>query len=572
MVVTDSSKPSLSEALHRWKVPFIVFALALAIRMIGIGWGLKNDLHNQSYHPDEEDIFRFSQQVEPAHLKFTPGIYNYGTFYLTELKIASDMTAAYTGAPDPKNPDSTWSYIARCNLAGRILSACAGAGTVVVLFLIALRLFGFYGGLASAAILAVAPAHVVHSRFQTVDVTAVFLLALSVLFAFKLLPNEGEDPPNSKEALKWIILAGVFAGFSAGTKYTGILGLISILVVLAACRRSTAVKDGLIAIGATLAAFILSCPGIILDNEAFMRDFKYEMLHTSTAHGLVFEGTANGFVYHFANLLQGFGSLATLLGVCGLLYAASRKHVWAIALLAFLLPYYLLIGRAEVKFIRYTFPMYVGLAVGFGWAVASGQKSGKRGAILVGAGIMAIGGLDYGGLIGTARFTGYMIGEDPRDTAARYLKDLSRSRPDTLVGLPEDPWFWSAPLFPDSTIARRDMSPKKRYAEMQFARAPRVTYYLTPEGRPSQFDKRLITDVKPDFVTYSSIEYMDPMRLKGRSDISDEGKAIAAQFTEFTAALQTGYDQDKSFGDDVSLVQDLAYVQPHVVVWKRKTP
>ncbi len=59
----------------RWLVPLLVFLAALAIRLPGIGWGLKNDLHNQSYHPDEEVIYWASQRVEPAKLKFTPGFY-----------------------------------------------------------------------------------------------------------------------------------------------------------------------------------------------------------------------------------------------------------------------------------------------------------------------------------------------------------------------------------------------------------------------------------------------------------------------------------------------------------------
>ena len=551
-------------------IPLAVFAIALAIRLVGIGWGLKNDLHNQSYHPDEEDIFRYSQGVEPAHLKFTPGVYNYGTFYLTTLCVASDMTAAYTGSPDTKSSDSVWSYIARCNLAGRIISALAGAGTVLLVFFISLRLTNLLGGLSAAAILAVAPGHVVHSRFQTVDVMAVFLLAASALFALKLIPKEGEEPTSSKQVLKWIIASGVFAGLSAGTKYTGIIGIISLLVVLFAYRKSTFARDGLIGLAATIGAFVISCPGILLDNEAFMRDFKYEMLHTSTGHGLVFEGTANGFVYHLLNLFQGVGTFATVIGAGTLVYAAFTKKIWAIALLAFMVPYYILIGRAEVKFLRYTFPLYVGLSVGFGYAIAKGQEHKKWGRYVVGAGILAVGGLDGAGLVGTARFTGYMTAVDPRDAAAIYLKDQAKTNPAMVVGLPEDPWFWSPPLFKDSTIARRSMNPKDRDEAMRAATAPAETYYKTPEGNPTQFDKRLLTEIKPDFVTYSSFEYADPERLQGRTDVSDDGKGLAAEYKEFVEALKQGYDPDKTFGDDVLLVQDLAYVQPHVRVWKRK--
>ena len=94
---------------------------------------------------------------------------------------------------------------------------------------------------------------------------------------------------------------------------------------------------------------------------------------------------------------------------------------------------------------------------------------------------------------------------------------------------------------------------------------------MTSDGHPTQFDKRLVTEIKPDYVTYSSLEYADPLRLRGRSDVSDTGKALAAEYQDFVTALSSDYEADKMFGDDVTLVQDLAYVQPHVLVWKRKS-
>ncbi len=138
----------------------------------------------------------YSQAIEPAHLKLTPGFYNYGTLYLTVLKVASDMTAAYTGGPDPKNADATWSYRARCNLAGRVISALAGAGTVLLVPLDTATPQWAFRRPSGATRRAVAPAHVVHSRFQTVDVTAVFLLAASVYMVFKFIPRDGEDVPR----------------------------------------------------------------------------------------------------------------------------------------------------------------------------------------------------------------------------------------------------------------------------------------------------------------------------------------------------------------------------------------
>jgi len=554
-------------------LPILVFAIALGVRLIGISWGLKNDLHNQSYHPDEGDIFSYSQAIEPAHLKFTPGFYNYGTLYLTTLKVASDMTAAYTGGIDPKNPDSVWSYVARCNMAGRIISAVAGAGTVLFVFLICRRLTNTLGSLAGAAVLAFAPAHVVHSRFQTVDIFALFLLTLSTYFALLLVPNEGEESPSEKSVLKWIVLAGVFAGLSAGTKYTGFLAVFTLLAVLVTARRAFLVKGALIGLASSIAAFVVATPGVVLDSDKFMKDFSYEMQHTSTGHGLIFEGTANGFVYHLANLFQGFGTIAFVLGFGALAYMAYQKRPWALAILAFWLPYYVLIGRAEAKFMRYTFPLTLGLSVGVGYAVGRGLDNKKGvGRVAVAAGILAVGGVDYSGLIGTVRETGYMINEDPRDSAARYLKATAASDA-YMVGLPEDPWFWSPPLFKESTASRGGGKRGKAMRDQAMAEVvhPKVTYYMNPDGSPTQFDSRLLTDVKPDAVAISSFEYGDLARLKGRTDISDGAKGQVSQYQAFMTVLADQYVMDKAFGEDISATHDMMYIQPRVVIWKRKT-
>src|SRR5437763_667705 len=66
-----------------------IFALSLGLRLIGITWGLPNALHYDSYHPDEPINWAASQRIDPAHLQFVPGFYNYGTFFLTASKIAS---------------------------------------------------------------------------------------------------------------------------------------------------------------------------------------------------------------------------------------------------------------------------------------------------------------------------------------------------------------------------------------------------------------------------------------------------------------------------------------------------
>lgn len=546
-----------------------LFALALVVRLLGIGWGLKNDLHNQSYHPDETLIWAQSQKLDPAHLQLTPGFYNYGTLYLSVLKVASDMTAAYTGAPDPKSEDSVWSFVARCNMAGRIISAISGAATVLFVFLMLRRFIGPLGaGMAAAAIL-VAPGHVVHSRFQTVDIFATFLLTVSAYFALRLVATEGETIED-KTATRWVLLSAVFTGLSAGTKYTGILGLLTLFVVLFACRRPRIVREGILAVVATLVAFVIATPGVLLDFEAFKRDVGFEMSHTAEGHGLVFAGTPNGFVYHFGNLVVGIGLVILLMGLAGIGWAAYRRHVWALALLALFVPYYVMIGRATDKYLRYTFPLYIAVAAGFGYAVSVGhRRKNLVGAGAVMLGIAGVGGiLDTRGLTGAFRYTKWMMGTDPRDDAARYLKQQATTNSNLVVGLASDPWYWTAPLFPNSTSLRG--RPEQLREQMQAATAPRVAYYAPPEGNPHPFDSRLITDVQPDDVTLSSLETAAPDRLSRLSGLTGPAQATADQYRSFTTALKAAYAEDRSFGDQSDSVEDMMYVQPMVWVWKKK--
>lgn len=548
-----------------WKrfLPMLLFAVALLIRIPGMGWGLKNDLHNHSYHPDELVIWSYSQQIDPAKLDFTPGFYNYGTLYLTVLRVATDMTSAYTGAPNPQNAGSVWSFVSRAHMAGRGLSALAGAGTVLVVFLLLRRRIGDLGAAMGSLLIALAPAHVMHSRFQTVDVVATFFLALSALFALRLLDRDKEMP-----CLRDALLSGVFAGLSAGTKYTGVLAILTLFAVLVT-RPKFRIKEGAAGFAAMAFAFLIVTPGAILESGEFWKNFRYEMVHVQTGHGFVFTGTGNGFLYHGSNLLYGIGAIMTLLGLGGLAYFAFRKQVWILALLAFFIPYFLVIGRAEVKFVRYTFPLYIGLAAGFGALMAAAHRRGGTSRVLVMVGILGLGGADSRGLTGTAQMTAQMAGEDPRDSAVRWLRQNTTTG--GTVGLVEDPWFWNPPLSPDATGMR--VGPNQRPTWLQMLRStsnPPVALADDASGGILPFNPALL-DQRPEYVTFTSLESDPRERLVGRTDVAQDAQSEAARYRDFMKKLSEGYDAPpKLFGSQTRLVEDMQYTNPVVMIWKRK--
>ncbi len=534
-------------------LPLLVFAFALGIRLIGIGWGLKNELHHQSLHPDEDDVLTYSQNINPAQLKFTPGFYNYGTMYLTELRIASDFVSTYTGSPKANDVEGYWAWASRCHLAGRILTAIAGSLTVMLVFMLGRSLWGLVPGAIGASLLAVSPGHVVHSRFQTVDVTGAFLAFLAVYGAV-LLYERRDD--TAKTWLKLLVLASVAAGLSAGVKYTGGIAILSVLlgVFLAGKPKHMATAFGIFVL-----AFLVSTPGVLLQPDQFRQGFGYEMQHSATGHGLVFAGTAPGYIFQIGNLQTATSLFAVVLGIGGIVVALKRRDLAIAIMLAFVVPYYLVIGHSEVKFLRYTLPLLAPMAMFAAYAYYAAQTNSRWRRVVVSAFILAIGGVPLGGLRSTAISTAFMLDEDPRDAAAKYL----RTKGEVVVGLPRDPWYWSPTIFPDAPAQRMMPWPKRQEAMVRDSR-PKALHITDDAGNPTIFDVRLLAK-HPEYIAFSSFEFGPARRLFGSSEYA-EVSTVQTFYTE----LQKTYDLDRSFGTPWFQIEDMQYIQPEVSIWKRK--
>ncbi|MHB8635028.1 MAG: glycosyltransferase family 39 protein [Fimbriimonadaceae bacterium] len=566
----SSSQQILSDH-KRLILPTVLFIVAVLIRLPGLTWGLKDSQHNQSLHPDEELNFRVSRLIEPARLSFTPGFYSYGTLYLTAMRVAGDVAFAYSGGSD--HPEMDWDYIRKGELAGRVVSLISGSLLCVVMFFAARRITSDAGAAAAAASLAVAPALVVHSRFATVDVFATLFVALAALYALRLLVDA--DPPWMRCA----VLAGICAGLSAGTKYTGGLALLMPLAAIGLRRPPRGVALAGAATLAAALAFVVSTPGCVLDSARFMHDFTYEMGHAASGHGMVFTGTSIGYAYHLSNLFLGLGLILTLLGLGALVWASVRRQQWVWVLLAFSIPYYLVIGHAEVKFMRYVFPVTIGLAAGVGYAVGEGQRLGKGYRALVALGILGLGGIDAGGLRGAWFFTSAMIGPDHRELVKPNLKTQGWPAPgeaptgplDVNVGLVSDPWFWSPTIYPDVTMARF-IPAAIRKARLDSSSHPHAVVYAPSDGSQSEpYDPGLIAAGRgPEYIAYSDFEVMYVDRVSKMPHVPANFLVDVARYKAFMAALQRYYRLDVQYGNVGDMVEDMRYVMPTVYVWIRK--
>lgn len=551
-------------------IGFALFLASLILRGVGIGWGLPNDIRNQSLHPDEPVIWMYAQQLDPLRGDFDPSFYQYPTLYLTALKVASSVVSYYAPAP-AQGPESEWRMIGRDHLVGRWISALSGAMLAWCMYCVLRRRTNRFGAVLGAALLMIAPGLVVHSRFQTTDMLALLLMTLSLFWALELIPEENAEGEQSRSplAVRSAALAGVFAGLSAGAKYPNALVLVAILVACILAPKGRRALCAAIACLCAVMTFVVATPGVLVSWAKFSADFRYEMIHSATGHGLVFAETPSGFIYHIANLATGLGVMALILGSIGLLVACFQRHRWAFALVAFAFVFYILIGRAEVKFLRYAFPLMPVLAIGFGWLMGFAHSQATlRWRAVVALGFFALAGLcGGGGLVSTLQMTVWMVREDLRDTIARRFKSLPG--PAVTVGLVSDPWFYTPPFFPDTGLPRA-VPFEQRHALMLQAKHPKVARYVPAD--PNQrldWDIRLLTEIRPDYVVISSFEASDVARLLGRPIRDPNLSVLVARAKEFRDILAQRYRLDSVYGADAPAVHDLMYIRPTIWVWKK---
>ncbi|MBV9850898.1 MAG: glycosyltransferase family 39 protein, partial [Armatimonadetes bacterium] len=251
--------------------------LALALRLWGLGWGLPSATHYFSYHPDESMVLIHAMNMNLLRGDLLPHFYNYGSLQLYLVNFANTLAFLF-GSGSLTITDFTTQYPqwAQLYLVGRGLTVAMGVGTVWATYALGARLWGRRAGVLAAVVLAVMPLHVQHSHWLTVDVPATFWGTLSLHWAARLATG---DP----RPLRAAVLAGVFAGLAAATKYN--LALMLLPVALASLlpfpgREGTGrLRPGLGLLpggaGAVL-AFLLACPGAALDYGRFRQDFGYE--------------------------------------------------------------------------------------------------------------------------------------------------------------------------------------------------------------------------------------------------------------------------------------------------------
>ena len=524
-----------------------VVVLAAILRFYGLRWGLPDTLHSYSYHPDEFLTVGVALSIGASLI---PSFYNYPSLYIYLSAFAITAAFAY-GVP---------ASIAIPYLSARVITVLMGVGAVGLTYWSGRKLFSVGAGLTAALILCIAPLHVQHSHFATVDVPSTLFVAAALGFAGMIL-KQGN--------WRAYIYGGMMAGLAAGTKYNA--GLIVFSIIAAHFLRdglkwqSLRDKKLWVSIGCTIAAFIISTPGVILAFPSFLSGITYELRHAGVGHGLVFAGTGNGFVYTFTNSLwYGLGPGLTLLFGLAVVWSAFTRSKSAWVILAFILPYYALISLSEVRFARYTLPLFPAIALLCGWFVQEWWlKLTERRLFLLRRILLVSGIAIFIGAFVYTLFLNALFGTpDPRDQAARWI--FSHVQKGSRIGVLDYPWFYSPPLsktFGFGTLPQRQEA---------LSTAPYDITVFADCEEPGCWNSK---DAKPDWVILSDYETDDALRLRKNKTISTEDKKQVKRILDDLRKVRINYSRKVQFGGfDIpwlsQLPHDMRYVSPTITIYE----
>ncbi len=345
-------------------------ALALALYLPGIGHEVgDNYYHDEGAYRSNANAINKGQFLRQAFNY--PHLLYYADAFATW--VASLFHPAVLGWSDALYGISDWSVF--CRLLARLLTALAGALTVVPVFLLAERLAGLGAGVVAGILIVAASQYHEGSNLHTCDIPSAFFAMVCLAAVGRLL---------RWERARDYLLAGVWAGLAAGSKYPA--GVVAVAIVAVWVRgrlrqhRGVAPDEdrravppegdrrhawGLPLAGlSALATFLLTTPSLVVFHEFSIFGgkgalFGWRQYTQGRWIGVVAD---SNLAYYLELTVASFGWLAIAAGLAGLLLLGRRPRADVLWLLPFPLLYLALMMAMSLVVERNLYPALPPLA------------------------------------------------------------------------------------------------------------------------------------------------------------------------------------------------------------------
>jgi hypothetical protein len=339
-------------------------ALALALRLPGIDWGLppatphvRQSDFRSSYAFDEDNILSGVAKASVARFDLDPHEYHWGTLHSELVLLALDGAQALGAFRVPWRTayyDLVEGDFDRVYIVGRLVAVAAALLTVWFLWLIP------NGGWVAAILIAVSPSHMLQSDQVRVDVTMTAMLALTLLIAVRA---PGDPSPRR------FLLLGIAAGLAVAGKYSAI-SLVAATVAAALIVTRAPLGGWLSAVSGALLGFVGGGPYIAIKPRAFYDEIHCYMIDNNQVPSEFLIPTARLLELHVINLVRfSLGVPAFLLACAGLIWILRRRSSTDWIILAGIAGYVPILIPLRWALIRYDLPLAILLGLCAGIAI-----------------------------------------------------------------------------------------------------------------------------------------------------------------------------------------------------------
>ena len=421
--------PSPSPAV-RIGLLLAVLAVAAALRFAGIGFGLTPPDSGPILHPlarpDEQYLWNLGLRIYAGDPN--PHFFLYPTL-LPNLLALVDSAAVAAASWTLGSREAVELALLRdpraLILLDRGLVASIGAASVLLVHRLAAAAFGWGSGIVAAVLLAVAHLHVRDSHFGVTDVPLAALVCAALLPALRVA---------SRGLARDYALAGLLTGLAISTKYTGALLLPAIVAADLLGRRGGPARPLhriALALALVPAGFLAGTPFALLAWPEF-RDGVVAQLQAQAGADWLGVDLGSGWSQHLRfTLWHGLGAPLLVASLAGVVVALLRAPRPALVLLAFAVPYALVVGRGPLVFARYMIPLVPILCATAAVAIVAAVGGLPRRRLAASLALAAL--VAAPSLRDAIAFDRVVSRTDSRVLAARWL--ASRVSPDATVFL-----------------------------------------------------------------------------------------------------------------------------------------
>jgi len=312
----------ISVTAARYALLLILIAGA-ALRFYGIDFGLP-----ANYHPDEVPKLNAIMRMVNSHT-LNPDYFLHPTLLLYLTYFTNTLFHQFGMLGDFRDTGF---------LAGRCVSATAGTISLGLTYVIGARLSSRLTGLMAALLLAFLPLHVTCSRYLKEDALLTCMALATILSV--VLAVKSERP-------RFLLLAGLFAGFTAGSKYSGIL-IVGVVGAAPWIASRTIFPDKRYIMPAILGCliapigFLMCTPYAVLNQAKFINDFSAESRHMEHGHTTAIDAWSQLWMYHFArSVMPGVTIVLSVLSAIAMGFLLVKRRLEGLFLVGLVLLFYL---------------------------------------------------------------------------------------------------------------------------------------------------------------------------------------------------------------------------------------